>query len=99
MQPLYDKISATLQGGHRVWIIGVISIPKPGDPIAADPLPPPLKHSGWSDRPYDITWENQVVQYLGNHSRTFTQVYANTNLYVNATECLKMDVVEGWKGK
>jgi hypothetical protein len=96
MQPLYDKISATLQGGHRVWIIGVISIPKPGDPIAADPLPPPLEHSGWSDRPYDITWENQVVQFMGNHSRSFTKVYASTNLNVNATECLKLDVVQGW---
>jgi hypothetical protein len=99
MQPLYDKISATLRSGHRVWFVGAATAHRAGAPMPADPLPPPLKHSGWSDRPYDITWENQVVQYLGNHSRTFTLVYASTNLNVNATECLKLDMTQGWQGK
>jgi hypothetical protein len=97
MQPVYDKISATLRGGHRVWFVGEIGTPNPGLPLPSDPLPPPLKHSGWSDRPYDITWENQVAQFLGNHGRTFTLVYASTNLNVNATENLKLDMIEGWQ--
>jgi len=99
MQPLYDKISATLRSGHRVWFVGAVTVPTAGAPMPADPLSPPLKYSGWSDRPYDIVWENQVVQYLGNHSRTFTLVYASTNLNVNATECVKLDLVQGWQGK
>lgn len=97
MQPVLEKISATLQAGHRVWIVAEIEPPKPGDPVPDNPLPPPLKHSGWSDRPYDIVWEKQVTQYLGNHCTSFKMVYATTNLNVNASECLKLAVADGWQ--
>jgi hypothetical protein len=30
MQPVYDHIAGTLQGGHRVWVVGSMSLPPPG---------------------------------------------------------------------
>jgi hypothetical protein len=35
-QPVLDRIANTLQSGHRVWIVGLMSIPSPGRKAATD---------------------------------------------------------------
>ena len=93
----FDKISATLHAGHRVWVVGAMDIPKPGAPVPSQPPPPPLKRSGWSDQPYNSAWAAQAAQFLGNHSRRFVQDYSTTGHSVNVDECLRLFLAEGWK--
>lgn len=97
MQPVFDKIAAVLRAGHRVWFVATVDIPAPGKPMEADLPPPPLKFSGWSDRPYNQLWAPQVAQFLSDHSRSFELVYCTTNQNVNFIENLRLRVAEGWR--
>jgi hypothetical protein len=98
IQPVLAQIAATLQAGHRVWVVGRINIPAPGKPLPPDLPPPPLKFSNWSDQPYNRNWVAQAGIFLSNHSRRFQQAYYSTNANVNFTENLQLDMAEGWQG-
>jgi hypothetical protein len=97
LQPVLAQMTATLQSGHRVWLVGVTDIPQSNAPPAGDPGPPPLKYSGWSDQPYKAAWAAQGAQFLAQHSRQFGVVYWSTNLNGNPSENLKLGMAEGWR--
>jgi hypothetical protein len=97
MWPVFEKISATLQSGSRVWLIGKMDIPKPGTPSFTDLRPPPLKYSGWSDTPYNMVWDSQVAHFLRDHSTRFEIVPVATNLCVDFRENPMLFVIEGWQ--
>lgn len=97
LQPVLAQMAATLQAGHRVWVIGVTDIPKTNAPPAGEPGPPPLKYSGWSDRPYNSSWAAEASQFLVLHSRQFGVVYWSTNLNGKPSENLKLAMAEGWR--
>jgi hypothetical protein len=96
MQPLIEQAEAVLRAGHRVWLVGMMAIPEPGAPLPADLPPPPLPHSGWSDRPYTETWVLQANQFLSNHSREFKMVYETPLGNLNFMENVQLYRVEGW---
>ena len=93
--PVLEKISATLRAGKRVWVIGWLEIPVPGAKPPAPLPPPPLKHTGWSDMPYAITWAGQTAHFLRQHARTFEQVKLPPLGEVNPSEDLKLFIAEG----
>jgi hypothetical protein len=97
LQPVLAQMAATLQAGHRVWVVGQIRIPAAGQPVPPDLPPPPLKYSHWSDQPYNRNWAAQAASFLSNHSRQFRQVYSSTNENVNFTENLPLQVAAGWQ--
>lgn len=97
IQPVLEKISVALQSSHHLWVVARMELPQPGPMPAALP-PPPLKYTGWADRPYDLAWQNQMAQFLANHCRDFDVVYQPTNLNVNDTESLKLYEAAGWRG-
>ena len=94
IEPVLEKISATLAAGKRVWVIGWLEIPAPGATPPAPMPPPPLKHSGWSDMPYAITWAGQAAHFLRQHARTFEQVKLPPLGEVNPNEDLKLFIAE-----
>lgn len=96
-QLVLDRMAATLQAGHRVWVVGRITIPVPGKPLPPDLPPPPLRYSNWSDQPYNRAWIDQAAGFLSNHSLRFQQDYYSTNEDVNFTENLQIHVAEGWQ--
>ena len=93
--PVLEKISATLRAGKRVWVIGWLEIPAPGATPPAPMPPPPLKHTGWSDMPYAITWAGQTAHFLRQHARTFEQVKLPPLGAVNPSEDLNLFIAEG----
>jgi hypothetical protein len=97
LQPILDQIAATLQGGHRVWVVGWMGIPEPGVPPPDDLPPPPLKSSGWSDIPYFMVWTEQTAWFLENHSLSFTCLESETNNNVIYHEHLNRFMASGWK--
>lgn len=96
MQPLIERAEAALRAGHRVWLVGMMAVPEPGAPVPADLPPPPLPHSGWTDRPYTETWVLQLNQFLSNHSREFKMVYETPAGNLNFMENLQLYRVDGW---
>ena len=95
LQPVLDAIGATLQSGHRVWLVGIL--PPTDSAAPADLPPPPLPGYGWSDLPYSARWAEQAAWFLENHSLRFECVNAATNLNVSADEDLQLFSATGWK--
>ena len=97
LRPVFDKITATLQSGHRVWVVGNLEIPETGTPLPGDLPPPPLSGSGWSDLPYSSRWTAQAAGFLANHSLQFARVDQETNANVNPYEDLQLFEASGWR--
>jgi hypothetical protein len=97
--PLLEKITTTLQSGHRVWILamkGWMDVPDPGTSAAA-PLPPaPFGQWGWSEVPYTMVWVSEVAHDVGDHSTQFARV-KNPAAAVRCVEDTELFLAEGWK--
>jgi hypothetical protein len=99
IQPVLERIAATLQQGHRVWILagmGWMDIPDPGTTAPASLPPAPLKNSGWSETPYTMVWDSQVAHLLGDHARQFARV-KNPTAGWQIIENTELFLAEGWK--
>jgi len=97
MTPIVERMAATLQVGHRVWVVGEIEPPAIHAAVPADLEPPPLEHTGWSAGPYVRQWTSQAAQFLRNHSREFEEVPISNPGTVNANETLELWVAEKWE--
>ena len=97
LRPVFEKIAATLQSGHRVWVVGHVQIPEPGTPLPGDLPPPPLENYGWSDLPYSARWAAQAAGFLENHSLQFERMDHETNSNVRDYEDLQLFKASGWK--
>jgi hypothetical protein len=95
--PVLDRVRATLQSGHRVWIVGKISTPPSGSPMPADLPVAPNGPSGWLDAPYYAVWEKQLGWYIQNHAAKVTSYVAETNsIEVNPLENMTLTAFRGW---
>lgn len=100
LAPIFQKVSATLQSGHRVWIAADgdwIAIPPPGSPAPASLPPPPLKYTGWSWSRYGEVWAAQTAHFLADHSITFQQLPPTNSPEIFSEENLKVFVAQGWR--
>jgi hypothetical protein len=99
MQPVLEKIAATLKSGHRVWLlapVGALKIPAPATPPPADLPPAPLPDSGWADEPYAVVWSMQAMQFLSSRSRSFGLV-KNSSASPHIAENMELFLAAGWK--
>jgi hypothetical protein len=97
MQPVFEKISAALRAGHRVWFVSWMGLPAPGEPMPESLPPPPLKFTGWSDMPYNLKWTAQCGNFLVSHGVNVRQVVLANRQPVNTEETLQLFVIEGWR--
>lgn len=95
IQPVFGQITAALQSGHRVWMVGTVNLPRSGAPMPADLPPAPTNYAGTELR-YTQNWTVQVAQFLSDHGRQFTEVDFKTGQNV-APENLKLFLAEGWQ--
>ncbi len=102
LEPLFQKITATLQSGHRVWVISSTTnhewaIPK-DSPLSPPALPPPpLPGTGWSTWPYSVNWAAQTAWFLEHNSVEFADTAAVATTNVNRYEALSLFMASGWK--
>lgn len=97
MRPVLERIAATLQAGHRVWVVGTMDIPARGAPVPPDLDPPPREYTGWSAGPYVRQWTSQAAQFLANHSLRFVEVPLDDAQTINPNETLGLWVADGWE--
>jgi hypothetical protein len=97
MGPVFERITATLQAGHRVWVVGTMDIPLARAAVPEDLPAPPLEHTGWSAGPYVRRWTSQAAQFLRNHSRQFVTVPLDDTPLITSNEELELCVAEGWE--
>jgi len=94
IQPVLDKVAATLQSGHRVWLVGWIPL---------DGSPPPEMHSapnnpwGWDAEAYSDVWGAIGGYFMVTHARQIAVVVDPSGNRVNPLENLPLFVVTGWR--
>jgi hypothetical protein len=99
IEPVLQRISATLQSGHRVWILaglGWMDVPDPGTSAPSNLPAAPLKSSGWSETPYTMVWASQVGHLIGDHSLKFVRV-KNRQTKMLVVENTELFMADGWK--
>jgi len=97
LQPVMERLAATLRTGHRVWLVGSVEIPPAGQAPPVSLGPPPLRGWGWSQAPYIINWNDQVEVFLRANSGEFEMISIPSAGDVNANENLKLARAAGWK--
>ncbi|HEY6322912.1 MAG TPA: hypothetical protein VJA16_15280 [Thermoanaerobaculia bacterium] len=97
--PIDDVLAAaqrTLSGGHRVWLVGQLRLPPPGQ--APPVLPPaPASPAGWHDFPYVESWALQLGAMLRAHAGTLARVPVPSPDPVSPLENMTLAVAAGWR--
>lgn len=99
MEPVFDKMTQTLQSGHRVWILAArnwMGVPGPGQQPPASLPAAPLANTGWADWPYTQVWGAQVACFLADHSGEFGQLKSLSDERF-ITEDMVLFAADGWK--
>jgi hypothetical protein len=98
-RPIDDVLEAvrrTLSGGHRVWLVGMLRFPPPGE--APPVLPPaPAGPWGWNDVPYVESWSLQLGATLRAHAGALERVPVPSADPVSPLEDMTLAVAAGWR--
>ncbi|HEY8019560.1 MAG TPA: hypothetical protein VIH93_00570, partial [Thermoanaerobaculia bacterium] len=96
LDDLLQAVAATLRSGHRVWLVGDVRWPRPGEqpPIRS---PAPLSPDGWHDWPYLLDWSRQLGGFLERHGGIAVPVDVPAGARVSALEDIPLAVVRGWR--
>jgi len=97
IKPVLDRVSATLASGHRIWIVGDLPKPQPGETEAPDLPPAPNSPYGWFDAPYSIVWGLQLNQLLIASARDIEPVPLPKSNCVSSYEDLSLAVAASWR--
>jgi hypothetical protein len=97
--PIDDALAVvqrTLSGGHRVWLVGQVRLPLPGQ--APPVLPPaPASPAGWHDFPYVESWALQLGAMLRAHAGALARVPVPSPDPVSPLEDMTLAVATGWR--
>jgi len=90
-----ERVEGVLRAGGRVWIVGGLLAPPPGQP--APHLPPaPNGPWGWQSAPYITGWLTQLGALMQAHARTLQKIELPPTGSVNDLENAPLLVAEGW---
>jgi len=97
--PVLAEVETVLRSGHRIWLVGEISAPEPGEPVPQDLPVAPNGPLGWSDHPYSEAWGKELGYFLVQHITNATLfVNLSTNaIPINPMERMTLVVASGWQ--
>lgn len=93
-----DRIARTLQSGHRVFLVGELTLPPPGQRPGIFP-PAPLSKWRWQDVAYIAQWSQMVGYFVHTHALTITEIPVSSGRRISDYENMKLGVIEGWAGE
>jgi hypothetical protein len=94
LQPELDRIAATLQSGHRIWIIGWLPFARTPPP---DLGPAPNQFTGWLDEPYSQAWGESAGYLVSAHVEQVKAIPVASSNCVSDFENLPLVMVAGWR--
>jgi hypothetical protein len=96
LEPLHARIRATLQSGHRVWLVGgVLFVPPRQVPTTLPPAP--NAPTGWMDYPYQIAWSTQTGYIVQNEALRWRVMKPGFEVPLQRFEQPHLLVVDGWR--
>jgi hypothetical protein len=96
VQPVLEKMEATLREGRVVWLVGYYPFSTPPRPAA--PLPRPGEGAGgWNEAPYMMAYGAQVAYFLQAHALQTKAVKLDLTQPVNPFENFPVLAVSGWR--
>ena len=96
LAPLHQAMETTLRGGHRLWLVGDLTVPPPGQPPLVLP-PAPGAPTGWAEAPYQAAWTMQTGDLLRRRALRWRPIDLREPQPVDGMERLRFGVVEGWR--
>ncbi len=97
MAPVIASLDRALRGGHRVWLVGPLPVPRAG---AAAPVlaPAPDPRAGWSSVLYQHVWATQAGAFLQAHARRIAvEEAAASDAPTNPFENVILVAADGWR--
>jgi hypothetical protein len=95
IQPVLEKMEATLRDGHVVWLVGYY-------PFSQPPRPPPKMPragegpAGWNQAPYMTAYGMEVAYFIQAHAARSTPLKVEVRQAVNPFENFPVQAVTGW---
>jgi len=96
LAPVFEKMSAALRSGHRVWVVGLLDLPAANAMEPPVLPPPPLKDYGWSDTPYTGSWAARTGFFLARHGEVVQELQTG-DPGVIFQENLHLFMAKGWR--
>ncbi len=96
VQPVLEKMEATLREGHVVWLVGYYPFSTPPRPAPAIPRPGEGP-GGWNEAPYMMAYGAQVAYFLQAHASQTKAVKLDLTQPVNPFENFPVIAVSGWR--
>ena len=94
IKPVLQKISKTLQNGHRVWLVGWLNFLRPGEiPLVLPPAP--NSPYGWSEGAYQSSWSAMAAFTLQTYGQSLEKISVLVDDPVSEFENLPLMVVRG----
>jgi len=93
LQSVVNQLQATLQAGHRVWLVGGLNT---DTQVPADIGPAPGAF-GWHEIAYDEAWGAQIAREILRHAAQGVVFTNLTSTPVNPFEKANLAIYAGWK--
>ncbi|HEV2842650.1 MAG TPA: hypothetical protein VGW39_15110 [Chthoniobacterales bacterium] len=96
IQPVLEKMEATLRAGHVVWLVGYYPFSNP--PRPAPKLPRAGEGpEGWRGAPYMMAYGMEVAYFIQAHALEGASLKPSSSQAVNPFENLPVRAVSGWR--
>lgn len=96
---LTEAMRATLTAGNRVWFVGGLNLPQPGEGPMTLP-PAPASRFKWDNRAYTAAWWQQLSVFTVLHANRMDSVPLphGKSTSINELEQTSLSLAEGWIG-
>lgn len=91
---LESQIVGALRGGHKVWLVGSLKFPQPGEKVAQ--IPPYYTGIGNNDAAYYFSWSGRLGKLVQEHATLGDIVTPAPPAPINPVENLNLIAISGW---
>lgn len=69
VQPIIARVQQVMNAGGKIWLVGGLPPPQPGETQPPQLPPAPESPTGWYDEPYTYVWGRQFESFLQRQAR------------------------------
>ncbi|HUQ20772.1 MAG TPA: hypothetical protein VM099_14240 [Gemmatimonadaceae bacterium] len=96
VRPVIQRIEQALRSGNRVFVVGLVERPAPGDtPVTRQPFLEDLTRGRTGD--YERQWSSMVGYFLSSHATSYREIRVYPPNVFNLHENTRLFVADGWR--